>query len=1126
MLHVSITVQVHAFARSDWEKEALVRDRHAWVGLPVGYETMEEYRLREKENEPENVTRLKSKSPYNAPVVNWDKFEAEYAEMKRLKKEEEARMTKSLSKKGRDKKGRRGKAAGRRGSAGAHASTCESSTSGRSDGDGEGDGSDFEIHEGAVRKRQEHEGDLDVALLDGELDEAKFERALRKFGYDPASMDPIAGRGLPRLGTVAYDLYTGRRIVHKGNNRWVGLKDRSFVVQYELPAQTVAYDEAQAAEALRAAGGTTDPFGDASLVSARPKIKYSRSGAVSVLNPALLNRKSRFLREHRSVFLSNFTNHSLAEYSGLLNSTYFDLTVHARAAPLHTGLSVADSAGAGNDDDISEFNFIQPSSPPQSVSPKRGFTQSFFTDTASMLAYSQSRTFPAFDNPANPGQAPSQVLGGPSLNAASVMTVPGSGVRYSAAGFPIRGARKPYASGATLLRGVSERPSEQNWRYNELASTYRSKAESDFGSKRAPLRKQGTTKTAISSAGQSVESGSSWNRDGDKWKSSNWGQLKRGVERLANIAASDAGIQSTIYRAATNTTLPTYGSGLELEDQNLDFTSAQRDKQDTAAGSDEDSEEEMWRSRSVYRVSKDAAVKVGVWPRRPKQSYKLRYTWVPQPLVHNAVNNLFYEKTVWDYRRESAEANAYDYKKELREGKAKHQARVERSAMLSLLGEGTGSPGRSPARSRVGGSPRSLFSGELSPLGGAGIEGRSGPASPTMSSVASSKYYRNFVGERDSAFDNAGGVKAESSRVMLTELLEAEISAGSGSESSAAGSPARSPVSSHANRAAPSGQGSHASFALVRSGEDGRTAQYNVTGPIAYNLSATLANPASDGKESVYQFSTSSEHHSGSSSPSGSVSQAGGVSGLVSVAGSADGSRAWDTTSAAPVGSFYNPKSLSKKGSVGRLGAHVEETDAEFAIDEADGGDDGERGLLARRASMDGRKGVMFLDAQATDPSSLKANHYLHQSQRALIAEQHAEAEAEGGHLIVQPPPPTDSPSTGGGALAPKFRYKPAARSSSFDATLALAQGTKPRTLMVRPAPPSPPPGAAPLTSSTSVKANPAGNLGMSGKSNRLSSPPRYSGSPTSSAKEPSFAREVSTTRLSKKDNIHPYSWA
>ena len=62
---------------------------------------------------------------------------------------------------------------------------------------------------------------------------------------------------------------------------------------------------------------------------------------------------------------------------------------------------------------------------------------------------------------------------------------------------------------------------------------------------------------------------------------------------------------------------------------------------------------EVW-SRSLYRPRQPSLPRVVVWPRRKaSEHYSLRYQWIPQPLVHNAVNNLYYARTYRDFRMDS-----------------------------------------------------------------------------------------------------------------------------------------------------------------------------------------------------------------------------------------------------------------------------------------------------------------------------------------------------------------------------------------------------------------------------------------------------------------------------------------
>ena len=58
--------------------------------------------------------------------------------------------------------------------------------------------------------------------------------------------------------------------------------------------------------------------------------------------------------------------------------------------------------------------------------------------------------------------------------------------------------------------------------------------------------------------------------------------------------------------------------------------------------SDADSDSSGLRLRSLHRPSKKVGPSDGVWAKRPRGHYLLRYTWLPQPLLHNAVNDLHF----------------------------------------------------------------------------------------------------------------------------------------------------------------------------------------------------------------------------------------------------------------------------------------------------------------------------------------------------------------------------------------------------------------------------------------------------------------------------------------------------
>lgn len=54
--------------------------------------------------------------------------------------------------------------------------------------------------------------------------------------------------------------------------------------------------------------------------------------------------------------------------------------------------------------------------------------------------------------------------------------------------------------------------------------------------------------------------------------------------------------------------------------------------------------ESVWK-RSVFVPKKKIVSKVVVWPKKTPGHYSFKYSWIPQPLVHNAVNSHYYTKS-------------------------------------------------------------------------------------------------------------------------------------------------------------------------------------------------------------------------------------------------------------------------------------------------------------------------------------------------------------------------------------------------------------------------------------------------------------------------------------------------
>ena len=977
----------------------------------------------------------------------------------------------------------------------------------------------IEIHEGGTNSTIYSNTNINSPIYKP-LNEKEFVKKLEKFGYNSGAMDPVESRGLPRIGTYAYDPQTGRYIIHKGNNRWVGVHDNSFIVQYEMPAKAIAYDEAKAAEQDNSSGDETasakntttvttknitskaklDRFGDRSFVNIQPRVQHHRSGAVTVLNPSLLNKKSQFLRQHRSIFLDNFTHHNLSEYSGLLNSTYFDLTIHAKG--LAHGYPLLENSITGSsgieDDDASDFNFIQ-SNQPSSIynkgkkSNQNGFVQSFLTDAASSLAHSHivSKNYPGNTN--SQSVAEQSDGGGFGLNSKSVVTMYGSNVRYTTEGFPIRGARKPYTGQIQLLQGVTNQQHSSITAYDLITDSYK-------GSQNSRINQNNSYKFSKNNKNKVINSLNNNNIQESttegSWRTSAWGKLKHGVENFVHAAAKDPTLKNKLYNAVTNPS-QNYNNNI-YNDQQLEVELENNNEEI-------DSDEEMWRSRSIYKVNKNEAVKIGsVYPRKPQINYKLRYTWIPQPLVHNAVNNLYYQKTLWDYRNQlNNNDNNIDFRKEIQEKKERFQKKREKQSMLSIINE------KKPTLdmdynneedslmqfSKEGGySPYR----ENNPYGGSA---KAGYISPSASSVASSKYYKHFIDNNQSPSNVSMNGRSNrvngniGSGVMITALMDDNSSVGS--VSAEENDPMHDQMGDQVNTGVDSAaeieaeqhrllkKGSNLSYTLLR--EDGQSAQYNVHSPTGswvsspqHSLHGSLqGSPVAHRKElqvetedtepskaSIYEFPsplpsyndlqqpgmyTGLQTQSGWSSPGASISISQPVvpeGGVISPSQYSN-SGAWDATTETPTGSFYSPKGTSKASSL-KISSQQKATDDTEFTQSFKENYHAERPVgLTKQTS----KKVYFIDNDNTNTDSsdhalqLQSNHYLNKKQRDPISGTQSSSSEKSPHLVLQAPAPPQSTFTKTGVYAPKFKFKPEVeRTHSFNAEEALAAVTFTRT--------------------------------------------------------------------------------
>ena len=468
-----------ALVRSERQKEALLNDRHSWVGIPVGYETELEMKFTESQLEPDNVSKLRSSSPYKS-------------------------------------------------------STFQSSTAGTS--------SDSEDSDDDV-VRDESDAVVDFSKIESKTitskrTEKQILQEIESLGYSSLAMDPILTTGAPPLGTFSYDPQTGRRIVHKGNNRWIGVLNPNFVVHYNNHVYCSDQNDGD--------NSSTQESLDISLVGS--SVQDHQSGTITLTNYSLQNENSMFLREHKTLFMETFSHRSLRSYSGLHSTTYYDKLL------------------------------IKPST-------------KFFKDDGSTV----------MDN----------------------------------------------------NRGL----------------------DSHVRTSDSPMTSPSAKRNIVSSSPHSTLRGASDN----KRELSSWTQLKNSADRMIRMKGVDL----------ENDSLPSDNESIFLNNQSN--VAKDINNSNFFSDVDYDSDEEMWRSRSLFKPRKAIEPKVVVWKRPTQKHYKLKYNWLPQPLVHNAVNNLYYDKTVKDFYSDARRRNITNFRKELLQDKERHLFNRERSSLTEQVEQQDGS---------------------------------------------------------------------------------------------------------------------------------------------------------------------------------------------------------------------------------------------------------------------------------------------------------------------------------------------------------------------------------------------------------------------------------------------------
>jgi hypothetical protein len=143
--------------------------------------------------------------------------------------------------------------------------------------------------------------------------------------------------------------------------------------------------------------------------------------------------------------------------------------------------------------------------------------------------------------------------------------------------------------------------------------------------------------------------------DQENSKGVSWQDVRHGVGRLSSsLTAAPQDAQQSIFRSLA--------PSLSMSNSQLEALQRSRETESLV----ESDLENVW-SRSVYQKRPPSISRVSTSRRKTPAHYSFKYSWIPQPLLHNAVNNLYYEKTFRDFNRESIALFRRDFHKEIRD---------------------------------------------------------------------------------------------------------------------------------------------------------------------------------------------------------------------------------------------------------------------------------------------------------------------------------------------------------------------------------------------------------------------------------------------------------------------------
>lgn len=511
-----------------------------------------------------------------------------------------------------------------------------------------------------------HDTDEDSLAELKRLSRKETSQVLEKLGFD----DERSTR-LPNLGTITFDPKTGRRIIHKGSNRWEELNNPGVLVsldKYEKLQWELELRE-NIEKSNREIANNSNSNNNSAILSApynlshKSKVHQSKSGMISISNPHVVEG-SLFLEQHKAAFLQEYSHHSLTDHN-------------------RTGAD-----GDEDSDEDREFNYKIPSL-------RTGGTSTFSPNKTSpggvggggsfITGLELDRSNPAEYLTSEEGYSPQRLspsatsLGGANHS----LVLLGNPKGYTEVGIPIRGARKPKGKNMNKLIAAAEAATG----FTGATGTVNSKSLGygpGFKPPKARSRKPRYKGTKKETADDGTTAASTLGVD-SVWQNSSWGQLKKKV----NQRAKDPAVQVQVLQHVMNNTdigrLDVSGRGPSTLDSYLSDSDAEGDADSIRRRALEvDSDEEM-RSRNIYKPKKKIVAKVVVWPQKPLKNYRLKYTWLPQPMLHNAVNNLYYDKSVADFYLSKQTTQEDHYQTDLNREKPRYIQTVNQLNMMNTV---------------------------------------------------------------------------------------------------------------------------------------------------------------------------------------------------------------------------------------------------------------------------------------------------------------------------------------------------------------------------------------------------------------------------------------------------------